>query len=436
MKLSIEQMLRELMNRTRHLKGGGQPDEDNGDIVDSPRVAAAKAALDPKTQTVNSPQRNAFPGIYKRPDVIAKEAAARVEPEDPSLKRLFGVTREDLFQMGKDRVGNLPGTLPGAAAKPRGSDAAAKVMTSRNEQRILDVLGEAEKHHALIQGMDSWYIMDPAFQRMAQLIGKENAIREYDKMNHLMGMASPASEVMTEIPRGTAAYMMSTQGRFADFLKHAGKAEDKRTRSFPADIRNVPGHAYHKTAQAGPMDKYLTSGEMTMKTPKVPLYIQSSGVPETGFQTATPVGDAHWSRGVGLADTRNRKMVKGREAIPGASVTNPEMTLLAPWWREQIAAKLGLEAGPAQARAWGTFAPQTGVDTPIGAGKLELLARNIMMTAHRLGVTPETARDMLLTGKAYAGKAEGGSIGYAKGGAVEPDKDEMLAHLMLRKTPD
>jgi len=436
-KLSIEQMLRELMSRTRHLKGGGQPDDDDdGNIVDSPRVAAAKAALDPKTQTVNNPQRNAFPGIYKRPDVIAKEAAARVEPEDPSLKRLFGVTREDLFQMGKGRKGNLPGTLPGAAAKPRGSEAAAKVMTSRNEQRILDVLGEAEKHHALIQGMDPWYIMDPAFQRMAQLIGKENAIREYDKLNHLMGMASPASEVMTEIPRGTAAYMMSTQGRFGEFLKHAGKAEDKRTRRFPADIRNVPGHAYHKTAQAGPMDKYLASGEMTMKTPKVPLYIQSSGVPETGFQTATPVGDAHWSRGVGLADTRNRKMVKGREAIPGASVTNPEMTLLAPWWREQIAAKLGLEAGPAQGRAWGTFAPQTGVDTPIGAGKLELLARNIMMTAHRLGVTPETARDMLLTGKAYAGKAEGGAVGYADGGHVEPDKDTMLASLMMHKAPN
>ena len=436
MKLSIEQMLRELMNRTRHLKGGGQPDEDNGDIVDSPRVAAAKAALNPKVQTVASPQRNAFPGIYKRPDVIAKEAAARVEPEDPSLKRLFGVTREDLFQMGKGRKGNLPGTLPGAAAKPRGSEAAAKVMTPENEKRIIDVLSEAEKHHALIQGMDPWYIMDPAFQRMAQLIGKDNAIREYDKLNHLMGMASPASEVMTEIPRGTAAYMMSTQGRFADFLKHAGKAEDKRTRRFPADIRNVPGHAYHKTAQAGPMDKYLTSGQMTMKTPKVPLYIKSSGVPETGFQTETPVGDAHWSRGVGLADTRNRKMVKGREAIPGASVTNPEMTLLAPWWREQIAAKLGLESGPAQARSWGTFAPQTGVDTPIGAGKLELLARNIMMTAHRLGVTPETARDLLLTGKAYAGKAEGGAVGYADGGSVEPDKDTMLAHLMLRKDPN
>ena len=72
-------------------------------------------------QTVRNPQRMAFPGIYKNPKDIAAEAAARVEPEDPSLKRLFGVTRDDLYQMGKGRVGNVSGALPGAAAKPKGA---------------------------------------------------------------------------------------------------------------------------------------------------------------------------------------------------------------------------------------------------------------------------------------------------------------------------
>ena len=408
---------------------------DNDDVQDSRRVAAAKANLNPKLQTVKDPQRMAFPGIYGNPKEIAAKAASRVAPEDPALKQLFGVTRGELYEMGQGRKGNLPGTLPGAAAKPKGAAAAARIMTKENEQRLLDTLGEAQKHESLRHGMEPWYITDPAFQRMVQLIGMEAAVREYDKMNHLIGMASPASEVMTEIPRGTAAYALDTQGRFADFLKYAGMPEGKRTRRFPADIRNVPGHAYHKTAQAGPMAKYLESGEMTMKTPKVPLYIQASGVPETGFQTATPVGDAHWSRAVGLADTRNWKNVKGKQAIPGASVTNPEMAMLAPWWRHQIAGKLGIESVPAQALAWGTFAPQTGVDTPIGAGKLELLAKNIMMTAHRLGVSPETARDMILMGKTYAGKAEGGSVGYAEGGAVqshEPSHDEMMAHIMLK----
>lgn len=410
-------------------------DFDDDDVQDSRRVAAAKANLNPKLQTVKDPQRMAFPGIYGNPKEIAAKAASRVAPEDPALKQLFGVTRGDLYEMNQGRKGNLPGTLPGAAAKPKGAAAAAKVMTKENEQRLADTLGEAQKHESLRHGMEPWYITDPAFQRMVHLIGYEDAVREYDKMNHLMGMASPASEVMTEIPRGTAAYALNTQGRFADFLKYAGKPEGKRTRRFPADIRNVPGHAYHKTAQAGPMSKYLQSGEMTMKTPKVPLYIQASGVPETGFQTATPVGDAHWSRAVGLADTRNWKNVKGKQAIPGASVTNSEMAMLSPWWRSQIADMVGLEPVSAQGLTWGTFAPQTGVDTPIGAGKLELLAKNIMMTARRLNVSPETARDMVLMGKTYAGKAEGGSVGYAEGGMVkdrEPSQDEMLASIMLR----
>jgi len=422
---TINQMRQMLMQHAmRRMADGGQPDEVD-ENPDSRRVAESKAMLNPKIQTVRNPQRMAFPGIYKNPKEIAAEAAARVEPEDPSLKRLFGVSRGDLYEMGKGRKGNLPGTLPGAAAKPKGSAAATNVMVPENRQRLLDVLGEAEKHPALVQGMDPWYITDPAFQRMVHLIGYENAVREYDKLNHLMGMASPASDVMTEIPRGTAAYSLYTQGRFPEFMKYAGMPEAKRKRSFPKDIRNVPGHAYHKTAQAGPMAKYLDLDEMTMKTPKVPLYIQASSVPEVGFQTETPVGDAHWSRGVGLADTRNWKTVKGKQAIPGASVTNPEMSALKPWWKE-IAEQLGLESVPAQARAWGTFAPQTGVDTPIGAGKLELLARNIMYTAHRLGVSPETARDMILTGKTYAGRAEGGSI-------EGPSMDEMRAHLVLHK---
>jgi hypothetical protein len=140
------------------------------------------------------------------------------------------------------------------------------------------------------------------------------------------------------------------------------------------------------------------------------MYIEASGVPQTGFQTATPVGDAHWSRAVGLADTRGAKTIKGKEVVPGASVSNPEMTQLAPWWREKIAGELGIESVPAQARAWGAFAPQTGVESPIGAPKLELLTTKIMETADRLGVSPETARDMVLRGENWAGKRRGGLV--------------------------
>lgn len=377
--------------------------------ADDEAKALMKQATKVQKKAIPEAQRIAFPGIYQRPDVIAAEAASRVAPESPAMKRLFGVDREDLYQIGKGRQGNLPGTLPGLAANFRGAEAAEKIITPRNTQRILDVMSEAEKHPELVRGMDPWYVMDPMYQRMVQLLGKDKAMVEYAKMNNLSGMASPGSEVMTEIPRGSAAYYLHKQGRFPEFVEHLGKPEYLRG-DVPADIVNVPGHMYHKTAQAIPMQRYLESGQLDMSSPKVPMYIEASGVPDIGFQTATPVGDAHWSRAVGLADTRNVRTIKGKEAIPGASVSNSEMGTLAPWWRNDVASQLGLESVPAQARAWGAFSGQTGVTTPIGSPKLELIADQIMETARRLGISPELARDLVLTGEARMGKKNGGKV--------------------------
>jgi hypothetical protein len=361
-------------------------------------------------QTVTNPLRNAFPGIYKRPDVIAKEAAERVAPESPALKQLFGVTRDDLYEMGKGRVGNVPGLLPGAAANPKGSRAAADVMNPRNEQRLLDVLSESEKYPQLVRGMDPWYIMDPAYQRLEQLVGPVEAAKRYKQLNTLTGMASPGSDVLTEMNRGTAANYLATQGRFGDFIDYAGRPMSARGSDFPDDLRSVMGHPYHRTAQAIPMQQYLDTGAVQMSSPKVPAYIQASSVPQVGFQTDLPVGDAHWSRAVGLADTRGAATRKGQSVVPGASVSNPEMSTLAPWWKDKIAAQVGLESVPAQARAWGAFSPQTGVESPIGAPKLELLSMKIMEAANRYGVSPEQARDMILKGEGYAGKKEGGLV--------------------------
>lgn len=144
-----------------------------------------------------------------------------------------------------------------------------------------------------------------------------------------------------------------------------------------------------------------------MKSPKVPPYIQASGVPETGFQTDLPVGDAHWARATGLADVRGDRSSKGVPVVPARSVTTPEMQTLAPWWRDRVAAPAGLESVPAQALTWGAFSPYTGVSTAIGAPKLEILSTQIGKLASRLGVSPETARDMIITGKAGA-FADGG----------------------------
>ena len=369
--------------------------------------AAFKAAPE---QTVTNPLRNAFPGIYQRPDVIAKQAAERVAPESPALKQLFGVTRDDLYQMGKGRVGNISGVLPGAAANPKGSRAAIDVMNPRNEQRLLDVLRESEKYPELVRGMDPWYIMDPAYQRLEQLVGPVEAAKRYKQLNTLTGMASPGSDVLTEMNRGTAANYLATQGRFGDFMDYAGRPIGARGADFPDDLRSVMGHPYHRTSQALPMQQYLDTGSVQMSSPKVPMYIDASSVPQVGFQTDMPVGDAHWSRAVGLADTRGKATRKGKEIVPGASVTNPEMSQLGPWWRDKIASQVGLESVPAQARAWGAFSPQTGVESPIGAPKLELLSMKIMEAANRYGVSPEQARDMILKGEGYAGKKEGGLV--------------------------
>jgi hypothetical protein len=374
-------------------------------------ISPEKAATRMQAKSIIDPQRMAFPGIYSHPSEIAAEAASRVAPESPNLKRVFGVSRDDLYEIGKDLRGNLPGTLPGAAAKPKGSTAAERVMSDKNVQRILDVNAEAEKYPELVRGMDPWYVMTPYYKRMVELLGPEKAAIEYRLQNTLMGMASPGSEVTTEIPRGSAAYFLQKQGRWPEFMKDIGIAQDKREAAGVAsDIIGVPGHVYHRTAQAGPMDKFLSTGDFTMTTPKVPMYIEASGVPETGFQTRTPVGDAHWSRAVGLADTRGAKTSKGKEVVPGGSVSNPEMAQLAPWWRDKIAAQLGIESVPAQARTWGAFSGQTGVTTPIGSPKLEMIADQIAMTAKRLGVSIETARDMVMTGQARMGKKDGGEV--------------------------
>ena len=371
------------------LRKGEQAGEETVKALRSPKVK----------QTVDNPQRVAFPGIYKRPDEIAREASEMVAPENPIMKQLFGVTRDDLYEISRGRTGNIDPKLPGAAANPKGSAAAEAVMTRRNENRILNALGEAEKHPDLYKGMVGWYVMDPAFQRLKALVGEEEAVRRYNRFNTFSGMASPGSDVLTEFNRGTAANWLANEGRFDDFVRYAGVPQKDRFGSSPADMQAIMGHPYHRTAQAIPMQKYVSSGQVDMSSPKVPMYIQASGVPETGFQTAMPVGDAHWSRAVGLGDTRTNQAY-------AASVSNPEMSQLGPWWRERIAQKAGLESVPAQALAWGTFARQTGVDTPVGAPKLELLAQQIEKAARREGVSPETMRDRVLLGKAHAGKAD------------------------------
>ena len=370
--------------------------------------------------TVENPQRVAFPGIYKRPDELV--AGARTAPEDPLMQRLFGVNRDDLFQIAEQgkRQGNMGGVPFRTAAKPRGAKHAGQVMTPQNEQRLLDILSEAEKRPDLYKGMAAWYTMDPAYQHFVRLYGPERAAAEYNRFNALTGMASPNSEVLTELNRGTGAFMLDTSGRFDDFKNFGGLAEDKRGLNYPADMRGIQGHMVHSTAQAGPMEKFLRAGRIDMDSPKVPSYIHASGVPETGFQTQYPVGDAHWSRLVGLPDVRGlvRDSKSGKMVPNAASASTPEMVSLGPWWRDNIAGKAGLESVPAQAVVWGAGSNATGVTSPIGAPKLELLSAQIGKAANRLGISPEDARDRIFLGKEHAGLADPALLGLLGAGTA------------------
>lgn len=384
----------------------------------------------PGKQTVANPKRNAFPGIYNDPRKVIQDASSKVGPEDPLLQQLFGVSRSDLSDLALSRQGNELGSLPGAKQNPTGAASARDVMTSANAQRLIDVLGDARNSPELYKGMTGWYTMDPLYQRFQQMYGDDEAPGRFEKFITLMGMASPGSNVHTEIARGTAAHWLDAQGRFQDFLKYGGGKEaatGTQKLGTPEDMLNVPGHAYHRTAQGGPMDDYLRTGSVQMQSPKVPPYIRSSGVPQTGFQTDLPVGDAHFARATGLADTRGTRTSGGQEIVPGSSVSTPEMQTLHPWWRDKVAAQAGLESVPAQALAWGAFSPYTGVESAIGAPKLEILSTQIGKLAQRLGVSPETARDMVISGKAGA---------FAEGGSVAGPVMSTLTDLVAKYAPD
>lgn len=359
----------------------------------------------PGQQTVANPKRNAFPGIYNDPRQVISDASAKVGPEDPLLQQLFGVSRSDLSELALSRQGNELGRLPGAKQNPTGNTASRDVMTPANEQRLIDVLAESRNSPELFKGMTGWYAMDPLYQRFEQIYGSDEAPAKYAHFNTLMGMASPGSDVGTEIARGTSAHWLSNEGRFNDFVKHGGGMSGDP----PADMSGMPGHVYHATAHSVPMGRYLDTGSIQMKSLKVPPYIQASGVPQTGFQTDLPVGDAHWARGVGLADVRGDRSSKGQPMVPAGSVTTPEMQTLAPWWRDRVAGPAGLESVPAQAMLWGAMSPYTGVESAIGAPKLEILSTQIGKLAQRLGVSPETARDLVISGKAGA-FSDGGHV--------------------------
>ena len=342
--------------------------------------------------TVRGAFRKAYPGIYQNPDELLSQV--RVEPESGVLEQVFGVTRQDLADIGRTRQGNQPPALPGAAANPRGTPQGEIVMQPANTRRLVNSLENAMGSE-LEKGMSGWYVMDPMYDAYKALgLSDEEAAKMFTDFQTFTGIHSSASDVMTELTRGTGALYLHNQGRLDDYVNYGGKVGQPGA---PEDMNRFPGHFAHKTAHGVPLLDYANTGVLTMKSPKVPLYIQSAMVPQTGFQTSMPVGDAHFSRAIGLADTRPDK---GKGAT-NESWTTPEAQQLTPWWRDEVAGQVDLESVPAQALAWGLFSPQTGVDTPVGVPKLEILAQMIVKRAKERGISIEQARDEVLMGQDY-----------------------------------
>ena len=387
-----------IVRRNGYAGGGGA-----GKLIEQ-AVRAAKVITSKGEPTVKGMVREAplYPDVYKNPRLLAEEAEARVAPEDPLLKQLWGVNREDMFNIAGNRPGNREPVLAAPAERTRGINYASEgVMTPENAARLQNILEEGQRQPGLRTGMMPWYYMDPVYNRLEDMFGPEEAANRYKLLNTSMSMMSPASSVPAEINRGLGAYHLALQGRADDFILGGGKPSAAPQGVLPPYMRDrMLGHKVHSTSQAGPWSRYIETGDVEMGSPKVPLYIQSSGVPATGFQTKLPVPDAHYTRILGMPDVR-------RTSTPEVSMKMGEYRPVGPWFREDVAKPMEMEAVPAQALLWGTGSGATGVDSPIGAPKLEMLSQHIGNVAKHYRISPETARDLLLQGTLYS---SGGSV--------------------------
>ena len=362
----------------------------------SPRTIKNVLGISPTVRNVN---QLTSPGIYKPYADLARESEAMVASENPMMKQLWNVDRGDLANIA-NREGTIADPIreliPGAAVKQTGSEAVRNIITPKNTERLIETLKAAETQAPnLYRGMKGWYVLDPMWQRLKELVGPEEATLRFDRLNKFGGIESPNMNVVDESRRAAAANFMNEAGKFEDWAKYGGLPYDYRVaQGLVPELGNLPGRVGH-TRAANAQRRVIETGEHGMDSPKAPLYISASGTPETGFQTNVPVGDAHFSRGIGLADVRTNKGFD-------ASVTTPELQNLTPWWRD-ISKEVGLQAVPGQAVGWGMFAPQTGVKTKIGAPKLELISDLIQRYAAKTGQKPETVRDKYLLGQSHLG---------------------------------
>jgi hypothetical protein len=203
---------------------------------------------------------------------------------------------------------------------------------------------------------------------------------------------------------------MDKEGRLSDFL----------------DPRNMPkgyGHAYHTTAHNAGVRNILESGDFRptnlKMAPKTRVYYGS----RTGENLDVPTADAHFVRGIGLADLR--PATKADDF--GSSISATELDPVTRWYRDDVASPIDMRASPAQALQWNAMGTSTGVETELGVPFLELLSRRIGDIAAKENLDPLKVRDEFIRGERHL--AKGGAVkGYAEGGNQGKDIDELVEY--------
>jgi hypothetical protein len=181
---------------------------------------------------------------------------------------------------------------------------------------------------------------------------------------------------------------MAAEGKLDQFIKHGGDPTSKKAIKEAPDLQTAPlgieGHAVHGTTQVGAMSRFNETGQEPNAV-KTGAYRRASDAPSrsnSDYQNTFQVGDSHYSRGVGLSDVRGRK-------VYDRSIDGPELKSLQPWYHEKVAKPLGIPVTSAQAAQWAAFSKETGVESPIGAPKIEIWANEIAKAADRAGISPK-----------------------------------------------
>lgn len=370
--------------------------------------------------TVRDPRRKAFGEVYRSPRTIVDESAGKIGPEDPLLHELFGVNRQDIDDIAKERYASGPQSDDVEIYVPKygGSEWAFNVDTPANTDRVQDIINLAATDPRYA-GNFGWYENQPLLDAYIREWGPEEGLRRWDRFHQIGAAFSPGSDVSSEIRRATEADRMAYGGEGAKFLDMLGEdAWKKAGRPEGMKVPDTYGHIYHSSAhqKARPVLEGIGGVPFDpLGSPKTNLYYMA----RTHRNMDYPIADAHYGRIIGMPDVRytipkTPEVIKGKKTgrmidNPGASLTAREYYPVQQWYRDKVVGPIGIPGVPGQALQWNAGATSTGVDTAVGAPFLELVSMAIGRRAKQLGKSAKTVRDEWIKGKESL---------YSAGGAV------------------